>query len=169
MGILKKLSPLGAPLMVLSILLPSGQGISYAKEPVKLNSKSTPKPSPKPTVKIDRRENHSSRSSVRVGTPRGNRVFAQRYTSSAYKWNGSQFVCLDKLWQKESGWNHKAHNRSSGAHGIAQALPGSKMSRFGKDWYSNPIVQIKWGSHYIKKRYGTPCNAWAHSKRTGWY
>jgi hypothetical protein len=80
-----------------------------------------------------------------------------------------QFPCLDKLWTKESGWNHKARNSSSGAYGIAQALPGSKMATAGSDWQTNPATQIKWGLSYIKGRYGTPCDAWAHSQDVGWY
>lgn len=80
-----------------------------------------------------------------------------------------QMPCLDKLWKKESGWNHKAANRSSGAYGIPQALPGSKMASEGKNWRTSPEVQIKWGLGYIKGRYGSPCGAWSHSQNTGWY
>jgi len=81
----------------------------------------------------------------------------------------SQFSCLEKLWEKESGWNHKAENRSSGAYGIPQALPGDKMKSAGSDWESNPATQIEWGLGYIEGRYGTPCSAWAHSQDVGWY
>jgi hypothetical protein len=81
----------------------------------------------------------------------------------------SQFPCLDKLWKKESGWNYRATNRSSGAYGIPQSLPGSKMAKFGDDWKTNPATQIKWGLDYIEGRYDTPCGAWAHSQDTGWY
>ncbi len=80
-----------------------------------------------------------------------------------------QMPCLDKLWTKESGWNHKAQNPSSGAYGIPQALPGSKMASVGADWQTSPATQIEWGLGYIKGRYGTPCSAWAHSQSTGWY
>jgi hypothetical protein len=80
-----------------------------------------------------------------------------------------QFPCLDKLWKKESGWNHKAYNSSSGAYGIPQALPGSKMGSVASDWKTNPATQIKWGLDYIEGRYNTPCNAWSHSQNTGWY
>jgi hypothetical protein len=81
----------------------------------------------------------------------------------------SQFPCLNKLWNKESGWNHRAENRSSGAYGIPQAYPGSKMSSAGADWKNNPATQIKWGLGYIKGRYKTPCGAWARSESTGSY
>ena len=80
-----------------------------------------------------------------------------------------QFPCLDNLWKKESGWNYRASNRSSGAYGIPQALPGNKMAKFGSDWQTNPATQIKWGLDYIEGRYGTPCAAWSHSQSTGWY
>ena len=81
----------------------------------------------------------------------------------------SQFSCLEKLWKKESGWSHKATNRSSGAYGIPPALPGSKMASAGSDWKSNPATQIEWGLGYIEGRYDTPCGAWAHSQDVGWY
>ncbi len=80
-----------------------------------------------------------------------------------------QWPCLDKLWKKESGWNYKATNRSSGAYGIPQALPGRKMASAGSDWRTNPATQIKWGLGYIKGRYDTPCGAWGHSQDVGWY
>jgi hypothetical protein len=87
-----------------------------------------------------------------------------------YGWGGStQFSCLDSLWTKESGWNYQAYNASSGAFGIPQALPGSKMSTVGADWQTNPVTQIKWGLNYISTVYGTPCSAWAHSQATNWY
>ena len=81
----------------------------------------------------------------------------------------SEFPCLDKLWTRESGWNYKAYNSSSGAGGIPQALPMSKMAEAGSDYKTNPATQITWGLGYIKGRYGTPCKAWAHSESTGWY
>jgi hypothetical protein len=81
----------------------------------------------------------------------------------------SQFGCLNKLWNKESGWNHRAENPSSGAYGIPQSYPGSKMSSVAADWRTNPATQIKWGLGYIKGRYGNPCNAWQHSEDVGWY
>jgi hypothetical protein len=86
-----------------------------------------------------------------------------------YGWDSSQMSCLDSLWTRESNWNPQAHNASSGAHGIPQALPGSKMASAGPDWESNPVTQIKWGLGYIEGRYGSPCNAWGHSESHGWY
>jgi hypothetical protein len=80
-----------------------------------------------------------------------------------------QFGCLDSLWTRESNWSVSAHNPSSGAHGIPQSLPGSKMASAGPDWESNPVTQITWGLGYIQDRYGSPCGAWAHSESHGWY
>jgi hypothetical protein len=81
----------------------------------------------------------------------------------------SQFGCLDSLWERESKWNVYADNPSSSAYGIPQALPGSKMASAGADWRTNPVTQIRWGLGYIEDRYGSPCGAWAHSQRNGWY
>jgi hypothetical protein len=86
-----------------------------------------------------------------------------------FGFGADQFSCLDNLWTRESTWNPSAENPSSGAYGIPQALPGSKMSEFGLDWRTNPITQMKWGLNYIKQRYGTPCGAWAYSESVGWY
>ncbi|MFI9641924.1 transglycosylase SLT domain-containing protein [Micromonospora sp. NPDC051925] len=80
-----------------------------------------------------------------------------------------QMPCLDKLWTKESGWNPKASNSSSGAYGIPQAVPGNKMSSVASDWKTNPATQIKWGLGYIEGRYDNPCGAWAKSQSEGWY
>ena len=88
---------------------------------------------------------------------------------SSYGWDDTQFSCLVKLWNRESGWNYQAYNASSGATGIPQALPGSKMASAGSDWATNPATQIKWGLGYISERYSNPCGAWAHSESVGWY
>jgi hypothetical protein len=84
-------------------------------------------------------------------------------------WGSGQFGCLDSLWQRESGWNAHAQNPSSGAYGIPQALPGSKMASAGSDWRTNPVTQIRWGLQYIQASYGSPCAAWGHSQSHGWY
>jgi len=87
----------------------------------------------------------------------------------SFGWSSSQFSCLDPLWAHESGWNVSAYNAGSGAFGIPQALPGSKMSTAGPDWQTNAATQIKWGLDYIKGTYGSPCGAWSHEEATGWY
>ena len=84
-------------------------------------------------------------------------------------WSQSEYSCLVALWQKESGWNYRALNRSSGAYGIPQSLPGEKMASAGADWATNPETQIRWGLGYIEARYGHPCAAWAHSQQKNWY
>jgi len=89
--------------------------------------------------------------------------------AAARGWTGSQWQCLDSLFQRESGWNHVASNASSGAYGIPQSLPGSKMGTVAADWRTNPATQITWGLNYIAGRYGTPCGAWSHSQSYHWY
>ena len=76
-----------------------------------------------------------------------------------YGFSQAQWPCLERLWIGESGWNYKAENASSGAYGIPQSLPASKMATMGSDYRTNPVTQIKWGLNYIKQSYGSPCNA----------
>ena len=80
----------------------------------------------------------------------------------------TQFGCLNNIYTRESGWRYNAEN-ASGAYGIPQALPGSKMASAGADWQTNPATQIKWGLGYIKSIYGTPCGAWAFWEGHGYY
>jgi TP901 family phage tail tape measure protein len=87
----------------------------------------------------------------------------------AYRWNTTEFNALDKLWTRESGWKQYADNPGSSAYGIPQALPGTKMGTFGKDWRTNPATQIAWGLSYIANRYGSPSAAWSHEQKVGWY
>jgi len=87
----------------------------------------------------------------------------------SFGWSSSEFGCLQSLWNAESGWNPSATNPISGAYGIPQALPGSKMASAGPDWQTNPATQIKWGLGYIQQVYGSPCAAWSHQQSTGWY
>lgn len=83
-------------------------------------------------------------------------------------WGDDQFSCLVNLWNRESGWRTNASN-PSGAYGIPQALPGSKMASAGPDWQTNPATQITWGLGYISGRYGTPCGAWGWFTSHNWY
>lgn len=87
---------------------------------------------------------------------------------ASFGFSTSQFGCLNDLWSRESGWRYNAEN-ASGAYGIPQALPGSKMASAGSDWQTNPATQIRWGLGYIKSTYGTPCGAWDHEVADGWY
>lgn len=84
-------------------------------------------------------------------------------------WDDAQFNCLVALWNRESHWNVNAHNPTSGAHGIPQALPGEKMASVADDWETNPETQIIWGLGYIEGRYTNPCGAWTSSETRGWY
>ena len=88
---------------------------------------------------------------------------------SQFGWSSGQFSCLQPLWALESGWNIYASNPSSGAYGIPQALPGSKMASAGPDWQSDAATQIRWGLTYIQGTYGSPCAAWSHEEADGWY
>ncbi|MEP6650461.1 MAG: hypothetical protein ABJA74_11210 [Lapillicoccus sp.] len=97
--------------------------------------------------------------------PRG----AARAMLADFGFADGQFSCLNSLWTRESNWLYTATNPSSGAYGIPQSLPASKMATAGADYRTNPVTQITWGLGYIRDRYGTPCGAWAHSQATGWY
>jgi hypothetical protein len=99
--------------------------------------------------------------------PGSNKALGQKM-AAARGWGG-EWGCLEKLWDRESHWNERAMNRGSGAYGIPQALPGSKMASAGGDWQSSAATQIEWGLGYIAARYKSPCGAWAHSQATGWY
>jgi len=106
-----------------------------------------------------------------VNAPPPNPGTAQRIAYNmlgSFGFSTSQYSCLNELWMRESGWRWNAAN-ASGAYGIPQALPGSKMASAGSDWLTNPATQIKWGLGYIKSMYGTPCGAWSHEVADGWY
>ena len=102
-------------------------------------------------------------------TPQGAKKVAKAILLDEYGFAEKQYTCLSKLWTKESNWNYKSRNKKSGAHGIPQALPASKMSVISTDWRTNPVTQIRWGLRYISIRYETPCKALAKHKRSNWY
>jgi hypothetical protein len=108
-------------------------------------------------------------------TPEENKDIARDLIRDNYaQWdNATQFQCLEKLWQAESHWNHRARNKRTGACGIPQSYPCDKMSDWGKaygvDHRTNPWPQIAWGLQYIDTRYGAPCKAWNRFKRGGGY
>ncbi|MFF9085182.1 transglycosylase SLT domain-containing protein [Streptomyces sp. NPDC014991] len=83
--------------------------------------------------------------------------------------DAAQFNAFSKIVEHESGWNPSATNSSSGAYGLVQALPASKMSSAGADWKTNPATQIKWGLDYMNSRYGSPAQAWNFWQANGWY
>ena len=101
--------------------------------------------------------------------PMGAKRFAKEMMATEYGWGEEQYLCLNRLWTKESHWNYKAHNKRSGAHGIPQALPAIRMEVISSDWRTNPVTQIRWGLRYIEARYDSPCKAWAKFKRSRYY
>ncbi|MET0725187.1 MAG: lytic transglycosylase domain-containing protein [Leifsonia sp.] len=129
----------------------------------------TPKPEPVPVVAAAVEEEGSGWAPP-AGTPDpGTAQAIALEMVHARGWGDSEYSCLVALWNRESGWNVYAANKSSGAYGIPQALPGSKMASAGADWETNPATQIAWGLGYVGGRYGSPCGAWAHSEDAGWY
>jgi hypothetical protein len=92
-----------------------------------------------------------------------------RRLAAARGWTGRQWTCLDELWTRESSWHVHDRNGSSGAYGIPQAMPGHKMASAGSDWRDSAATQIRWGLSYISSVYGSPCGAWEHSQRHGYY
>lgn len=131
------------------------------------------KPKPKPKPKVVKKETPQTQTQPQTPVITASANDYQRYAHdlciNTYGWSENDFTNLVKLWNRESGWRPSAHNPSSGAHGIPQSLPASKMATEGADYYTNGYTQIRWGLKYIKGRYGTPSNAWAHSESYGWY
>jgi len=102
-------------------------------------------------------------------TPLGAKKVAKSILLDEYGFSEKEYKCLNQLWTKESNWNYKARNKNSGAHGIPQALPASKMNVVSTDWRTNPVTQIRWGLRYISIRYETPCKALSKHKRSNYY
>jgi hypothetical protein len=101
--------------------------------------------------------------------PRTPRQIARAMLRHRFGWKSWQFKYLNRLWAIESGWNRYATNPYSGAYGIPQAVPGSKMSSAGPGWQWNARTQVRWGMRYIQARYRTPYRAWRQQRRFGWY
>ncbi len=123
---------------------------------------STPDPAPQPPVVVPPDTGGA------VNDPAGAQSYAAGRLGS-YGWGQDQFQCLQLLWTQESSWLTTATNASSGAYGIAQALPAGKYASAGSDWLTNYRTQIEWGLGYIRDRYGSPCGAWAHEVSNNWY
>ncbi|MGV9315050.1 aggregation-promoting factor C-terminal-like domain-containing protein [Streptomyces sp. NPDC003691] len=83
--------------------------------------------------------------------------------------SAGDFQCFSSIVTKESGWRYTATNPSSGAYGLVQSYPASKMASAGPDWRTNPATQIKWGLNYMNDRYGSPCGAWDFWQKNRWY
>ena len=143
--------------------LPGEEGLDQAPSLLELDAVKTVDASAMALISVAARQVELARQ------PDGAREIAKSLIAANYTWSEKQFTCLDQLWTKESHWNYKARNKVSGAHGIAQALPATKMEVVGTDWRTNPVTQISWGLKYINERYNTPCAAWSKFKRSNWY
>ncbi|MER6255975.1 transglycosylase SLT domain-containing protein [Streptomyces sp. NPDC001584] len=120
----------------------------------------------------DEKEQVASRSAARDAgdfAPQSSYTVAQVKAIAQQMVPAGQFQCFSNIINQESTWNYKAVNSSSGAYGLVQALPGSKMASAGADWRTNPATQIKWGLNYMEDRYGSPCGAWSFHQANGWY
>ncbi|WP_431277000.1 lytic transglycosylase domain-containing protein [Leifsonia poae] len=153
---------------VQSLTAPGSYTMDITREAVSVKEK--PKPvvvAPAPAAPAKKK---STGTAPPAGVPDPGSAQAAGYAAvKARGWGDDQFNCLVSLWNKESHWNVYAQNKSSGAYGIPQALPGSKMASAGPDWQTSAATQVAWGLGYIQGRYQTPCGAWAHSQSTGWY
>lgn len=157
-----------------SLTAPDGSALAITREAVGAKAKPTPTPTPTPVSAPSTGKTSSggggSAAAPPAGTPDPGSAKSIAYQMLQERGMGDeQYSCLVSLWNRESGWNVYAHNSSSGAYGIPQSLPGSKMASAGSDWQTNPATQITWGLGYITGRYGTPCGAWGHSESSGWY
>lgn len=97
------------------------------------------------------------------------RSIAKQILKYKYGYGSNQYACFNNIIIRESNWDTHATNASSGAYGIPQSLPGSKMASVGSDWRTNPATQIIWGIEYMKDTYGSPCGAWGFKSSHGWY
>ncbi len=114
----------------------------------------------------------ASRSATRDASDfvsKGSYTVAETQAMARQMMASDQFQCFSNIVDHESTWNYKATNASSGAYGLVQALPGSKMASAGADWQTNPATQIKWGLNYMNDRYGSPCGAWSFWQANSWY
>jgi hypothetical protein len=105
---------------------------------------------------------------VAIDDPAGAQAYAAAQLGS-YGWGPGQMPCLQKLWTKESDWKTTATNPSSGAYGVVQSLPATKMASAGADYMTNYRTQINWGLNYVKERYGSPCGALDFHLAHNWY
>jgi len=146
-----------------SLTAPNAAETAVTRDAVGVKLKPKPTPTPTPTKKASS-GGGSSAPSAPVPDPGTAKAIAYQMVHDR-GWGDDQYSCLVSLWNKESGWRVNASN-PSGAYGIPQALPGSKM---GPGWQTDASVQISWGLGYIAGRYTNPCGAWAQSQAQGWY
>ena len=142
---------------------------TYEAEQARLRAEAEAKKKREEEARRQREREQSTTTASSSGSLSDYQAYAKNLVINTYGWSEYDFECLVKLWNRESGWNPNAHNKSSGAHGIPQSLPASKMASEGADYYTNGYTQIRWGLKYIQGRYGSPSAAWAHSQSKGWY
>ena len=142
---------------------------AYEAEQARLRAEAEAKKKREEEARRQREKEQSTTTASSSGSLSDYQAYAKNLVINTYGWSEYDFECLVKLWNRESGWNPNAHNKSSGAHGIPQSLPASKMASEGADYYTNGYTQIRWGLKYIQGRYGSPSAAWAHSQSKGWY
>jgi hypothetical protein len=152
-----------------NLTAPDAAALTISRDAVTVKEKPKPVPPPAPVASTPAKK-ASGGGAPPAGTPDPGSAQAIAHQMLMDRGMGEdQYSCLVSLWNKESHWNVYASNSSSGAYGIPQALPGSKMASAGPDWQTNPATQITWGLGYITGRYQTPCGAWSHSQSSGWY
>lgn len=120
----------------------------------------------------EEQEKAASRSATRDAdsfAPQASYTVAEVQAMARQMVPADQFQCFSNIVNHESSWNYRATNPSSGAYGLVQALPGTKMASAGADWQTNPATQIKWGLSYMNDRYGSPCGAWSFWQTNHWY
>lgn len=147
----------------------AGPGSSSLTAAEAIADSATPSPAPTQAAPAAKPLHVQSRTSVSAAISGGNPRTMAQALAATYSWTGNQWTCLDKLWTHESKYQTTVRNPSSGAYGIPQALPASKMSSAGDDWRTNPVTQIVWGLGYIQNRYGSPCDAWSYWLRHNSY
>ena len=144
--------------------------VDIEKTKVKEEKKEEPKEEkPKEQTEIVINSNTQKTAPAVTGTKAEYQAYAYDLVLNQYLWSEADYQALVNLWTRESDWDADAHNRNSGAHGIPQSLPASKMSSEGSDYYTNGYTQIRWGLKYIKERYGSPSAAWQHFQNKNWY
>jgi hypothetical protein len=152
-----------------AVLVAGSYANTITRDGYAVTEKPKPKPKPVPVVAaVETIKKNFTAPAAAVPDPGSAQAYAFDAVA-ARGWGEDQYSCLVSLWQKESGWRVNAQNGSSGAYGIPQSLPGSKMASAGADWATNAGTQIEWGLGYITGRYGTPCGAWEKSQASGWY
>ena len=130
-----------------------------------------PPPRPRPSEKAEEKAAQKRALANRGYEPgvTDPREIARQIMKNKYGYDDDDYSCFNNIIIRESMWRINATNPSSGAYGIPQALPGSKMASAGSDWRTNPATQIIWALEYMKKRYGSPCEAWSFKRGHGWY